>query len=282
MEANPSRSRSWEDFSFFVRSAESMMPARTRENKFIATMKPLEEPLGQESASADALALHLQGRNFSALLHEIINPVFAVKTALRVLQSKQAELAPESLARFLGSSIEELGKVEDLLRNLKASTLTGHLVLQDVSLSSLLDHLAALVHEAFLREGVTLAIALDSAVRVCRADPRALHQVLVNVLNNAFDACRGRPAPKISVQASRREDGRILIRVSDNGCGMSEEQLGKLFQPFQTTKQSGTGLGLSIGRELLARMSGTIAIESALRRGTVVDITLLETAIERT
>ena len=64
--------------------------------------------------------------------------------------------------------------------------------------------------------------------------------------------------------------------------GMSAEQFGKLFQPFQTTKPNGTGLGLSIGRELLARMSATIAIDSAPHRGTVVDITLLEAQVERT
>ncbi len=286
MEANPSSSRTREGFPLFVRPAESMNPAPGRGGqakgpyhypapgavRFTQTMSPAR-PEPEASPPAQ--------RALPALLHEIINPVLAVKTALRVLQSKKGDLAPDLFDRLLGSSIEELGKIEDLLRNLKAYSCSSQLCLQDVSLASLLDHLTTLVREAFSHDGVTLSIALCSSVLACRADPRALHQVLLNVLNNAFDACRGSPAPQISVSVSRREDRRILIRVRDNGCGMSAEQQARLFQPFQTTKPHGTGLGLCIGRELIQRMNGTIEVKSAPHAGSAVDITLPEASVER-
>jgi C4-dicarboxylate-specific signal transduction histidine kinase len=108
-----------------------------------------------------------------------------------------------------------------------------------------------------------------------RADPQALQQVLLNVLNNASEAVNGRRDPKITVEVSRA-GGMIRFHVADNGCGIAEDRMKNLFKPFYTTKEHGTGLGLVIVKKMLARMNGTIYIESRKDEGTSVDIELAE------
>jgi two-component system sporulation sensor kinase A len=85
--------------------------------------------------------------------------------------------------------------------------------------------------------------------------------------------------PEVRLSASAA-DGLALIRVQDNGSGMTQEQRSRLFKPFHTTKERGTGLGLVISRKLVARMSGTIAVESEEGVGTTVTIALPESRAE--
>ena len=84
-----------------------------------------------------------------------------------------------------------------------------------------------------------------------------------------------RDHPMIAVSVSR-SDGIVRIEVEDNGCGIPEDKVKDLFKPFYTTKASGTGLGLVIVKKMIARMNGTIAIESRRDMGTVVTISLPE------
>jgi C4-dicarboxylate-specific signal transduction histidine kinase len=96
---------------------------------------------------------------------------------------------------------------------------------------------------------------------------------LLNLVINASDALEGREHRKIAL-AVFEEENRIVIRVEDNGCGMSEEQVKNLFRPFHTTKAQGTGLGLVIVKKLLAAIKGAIKVSSLRNIGTTVDITI--------
>jgi signal transduction histidine kinase len=105
------------------------------------------------------------------------------------------------------------------------------------------------------------------------ADPRALQQVLVNLVANALDALEGRPTPRIEITA--REGGPyVQIEVQDNGSGIPLGARQAVFQPFYTTKPGGTGLGLCIVKKLLASMNGTVEISSEVGLGTRIDLSL--------
>jgi signal transduction histidine kinase len=107
------------------------------------------------------------------------------------------------------------------------------------------------------------------------ADPRALQQVLLNLITNAIDAVRERDHPKVVIRISVT-DGIVRIAVEDNGCGIPADKLKDMFKPFYTTKPTGTGLGLVIVKKMIIRMNGTIEIESSKDVGTVVTISLPE------
>ena len=102
--------------------------------------------------------------------------------------------------------------------------------------------------------------------------PALLEQLLNGVVANAVQAMP--EGGTINVTAKPASPTTVLVEVVDTGCGMTEEQLQRAFQPFVTSKQSGLGLGLALARRILARHGGSIAIASALGHGTTVSISL--------
>jgi len=94
------------------------------------------------------------------------------------------------------------------------------------------------------------------------ADPDLLEQVLINLLLNAADAVRGRENARVELSAYIDERGRPVIQVRDNGVGISQENLDKVFVPFFSTKEGGSGIGLSLSRQVMQLHNGTISVSS--------------------
>lgn len=113
----------------------------------------------------------------------------------------------------------------------------------------------------------------DLDIASVRIDPRAMNQVLLNIVANAADALDNRLDGEICISAMLR-DQLVWLTVSDNGCGISPKQKKHLFQPFNSNKPSGNGLGLVITRKLLTLMDCSIDIESRIGKGTRVTISL--------
>ena len=105
-------------------------------------------------------------------------------------------------------------------------------------------------------------------------DPRAFQQVLLNLIANAADSLIEISQKNISLAMLTEENGQINIIISDNGCGISDDEQINLFKPFFTTKPQGTGLGLVIVKKMLAKMNCSIHINSKNSRGTKVLIVI--------
>ena len=102
-------------------------------------------------------------------------------------------------------------------------------------------------------------------------DKTKLQEVFLNLLKNAFDAAS--PDKSIYLEASQEGDT-VTVRIHDTGCGISEEQLPTIFDPFVTYKKQGTGLGLAICEQIIKAHHGTIAVDSTINVGTCFTITL--------
>jgi len=161
------------------------------------------------------------------------------------------------------------------LRSLKGFNMYETLERQDVQIPSFIEKFLSLVKEDFQKKGIAIDTSVDPEAKRAYADPRALQQVLLNILTNASDAMNGKKDPKVMISVSWT-GGMIRIRVEDNGCGIPEKKLKDLFRPFYTTKTHGTGLGLVIVKKMLTKMNGTIEITSRKDGGTRVDIFIPE------
>ena len=105
------------------------------------------------------------------------------------------------------------------------------------------------------------------------ADNFHIKQILLNILNNAIHSIESRGVIDIIIKRIEKDDGHddlVEVQIQDNGCGIDEKNLNKLFTPFFTTRKKGTGLGLSIVYELVKINKGTIKINSVLNEGTQV------------
>lgn len=230
-----------------------------------------------EKARLESIAEAVETTNnigyvFSAVRHELGNPINSLKAALSLLRASVDSCSREMLADYLDRMAAELGRVENLLRSLKTFSLYERPEIRPVELGALLLEFARLAGDETRRRGISLSV--DVAGEVWAAgDPRALQQVLLNIFANAADAVAERDRRDVRLSASAA-DQLATLRVEDSGHGMNAEELQRAFKPFHTTKQNGTGLGLVISRKMLVRMGGTIGIESTEGVGTVVSIAL--------
>ena len=94
-----------------------------------------------------------------------------------------------------------------------------------------------------------------------QADSQLLDQVLLNLVRNAIDAMQGTESPLLELGA-RLDYGRVVIKVTDNGCGIADESIEQIFVPFFTTKRDGSGIGLSLSRQIMTAHGGDIVVNS--------------------
>ena len=103
------------------------------------------------------------------------------------------------------------------------------------------------------------------------ADSQKIQQAIINIMLNAIESVENTGVVVVSV---KEEEGCIVIRVSDNGCGIPEEKVSRIFDPFFTTKETGVGLGLVISYQIIKEHDGDISVKSSPGKGTVFQIKL--------
>jgi signal transduction histidine kinase len=140
----------------------------------------------------------------------------------------------------------------------------------DVNMTTFMDNFLRLISDDFAKKGIRIETDIRGTLWAYM-DPRALQQVLLNVMTNASDAFKGRENATITIRSAKLGD-MINITVEDNGCGMTEQQQEDLFKPFYTTKSKGTGLGLVIAKKMMTKMKGFIEVVSEKDKGTIVDL----------
>lgn len=213
------------------------------------------------------------GMIFSGIRHELGNPVNSIKTALSVLRRQHRSFGPDKTDNYLSLIMDEVSRVEFLLSSLRSYTAFERARLQAVDIASFLRDFDRLVRADLESHAIILDIDSGLDLAKVRIDPRALNQVLLNLVRNSCEAMVDVPDRRVSVAAtSAGADVRLVVR--DSGCGMSQAQLDRLFLPFHTTKEKGTGLGLVIAQKLVTEMGGHLHVKSQARVGTVVTVEL--------
>ena len=243
---------------------------RDRENKpqyFLSMVEDITDKVRLESIAGTIESMNNMGYIFSGLRHEIGNPVNALKMTLNVLKSRLGNIPPESVAEYVERAIGEVSRIESILWTLKSFNMYESMDIKPVHMRSFISDFISMVRLDAEQKGIAISADVMPGAEYALADPRALQQVLMNLITNSMDALAGRKAPLISITVSRSGTG-TEITVADNGAGMDEKQLSELFRPFRTSKAKGTGLGLVISRKMLAGMNGTIDIQSRKGEGT--------------
>lgn len=213
------------------------------------------------------------GYIFSGIRHEIGNPLNSVKMALSVLSMNLEGYPRSTIREFVDRALSEISRVEYLLKALKNFSMFETPDVEPVQITAFMETFKTLVEKDFGNKGIRIRLRMPADEITVMTDPRAFHQVMLNLITNAADALAESEAPRIDIETSR-DNGFVSVTVRDNGSGMTEAELQNAFKPFYTSKVSGTGLGLVIVKKMLSTMGSTIRIDSTLDRGTVVTMTL--------
>jgi len=207
------------------------------------------------------------------LAHEIKNPLTPIQLSAERLQHKLASKLPEQeadiLKRATGTIVNHVaalkGMVDDFTQYAHASRMNA----RAISLNELVREVLVLYESM----GVAIESRLADDLPLIYADPAMLRQVLHNLFQNALDALTGVESPRILVSTSQGTGG-VLLTVRDNGSGIAEGVMGRIFEPYVTTKPKGTGLGLAIVKKIVDEHHGRILVENVKPHGATVSIVL--------
>jgi len=143
--------------------------------------------------------------------------------------------------------------------------------LRPVASAEVINKALSICHTQIRKTVKTFDVELDPGLQPMTTDPEAIEQVLINLLINAAQAA-DKEDSVIRLRVSRGDSwkNRLVMEVTDNGCGMDERTASRIFDPFFTTKEEGcgTGLGLYISKNLVESAGGSISLESESGRGT--------------
>jgi signal transduction histidine kinase len=120
----------------------------------------------------------------------------------------------------------------------------------------------------FTQKNIEAAILLKEPLLSAELDVDLIEQVLINLILNAIDAVKNKPDPKIVMSAYTDSDNRLVIKLADNGSGMPDDVLDKIFVPFFSTKKNGSGIGLSLCKQIMRVHKGNITVQSKENEGT--------------
>ncbi|MEW6666239.1 MAG: ATP-binding protein [Thermodesulfobacteriota bacterium] len=243
--------------------------------------------LGQQLVRATRLAE--LGQMAAGFAHEINNPLQIMKSDYALIKTifsdlkKGGELKESEDLKDLEATLDQLKlQIERCARITQTILKFGRQsepVAKDVDLAAFIPEVTSMIAKKASVQGISLKEEISERTPPLRIDPSQLQQVLLNLLNNAIDAItelHGCEGGSLSIQAGPDKDGRVKISVTDNGAGISPENLKKVFTPFFTTKPAGqgTGLGLSVCYGIIDGVGGTMEVASEKAQGTTFTIRL--------
>lgn len=232
--------------------------------------------ISREKASTEEMLEH--ERTSSILLlagsvaHELGNPLNSLNIHLQLISRRLAKLKATKDTEALSNSIsvcrEEVGRLDGIISNFLDAIRPRPPDLVEMQLIEVLDEVLSFQQRELADRGI-LVEAEASELPAVMADRNQVKQVYFNVIKNAVEAMQ--PGGRLRIRA-RSDDDNVYLMFGDNGTGIRQEDLVRLFQPYHTTKPGGTGLGLMIIRRIMREHGGQVGIESKEGVGTLVTL----------
>jgi PAS domain S-box-containing protein len=214
--------------------------------------------------------LSIVGELAAGVAHEIRNPLTTIKGFIQLYKKDNSSIEYNDLL------LSELERIETITSELLSLGKPQAVQLKRANLPELIENtLDLLAPQAMMNDiQFKLFVEDDDIELIC--EKNQLKQVFLNILKNAIEAMP--EGGDIEIRLEKASAGKCVISIQDQGCGIPEELLPRLGEPFYTLKEKGTGLGLMICNKIIKQHQGTITYQSKLKQGTLVQITLPHTA----
>ncbi len=207
------------------------------------------------------------GRVAAGVAHEIRNPLGTLRGFAQYFATRATD---EASREYAGLMIGEVDRLNQTVSALLQFARPREPSLQPVVLRQLLDRARLLLDADLNAAGVGCDIECPEGIRLL-ADPDLLLQVLINCVKNSIAASREGDTVLLRGTAS---GGNVTIAIHDHGCGMTEEERKRMFDPFYTTRPDGTGLGLAVSHQIVEQHGGRFEVRTQVGKGTVIMIVL--------
>jgi two-component system sporulation sensor kinase B len=221
-----------------------------------------------QESSHQAEKLNLLSELAASIAHEVRNPLTVVRGFIQILRNKLDEKERE----YIDISIKELDRAESIITDYLNFAKPHIDVYEEIDVSSVLDELLIIMTPYANMQEVELNKQVEKTLTV-KGDVVMFKQVILNLIKNAIESIKDKEQGSVFVNANY-DKGFINITITDNGIGMSSEELKRLGKPFYTTKTKGTGLGMMVTFRLVESLNGSLDIKSTVDMGTEVSFKL--------
>ncbi len=204
------------------------------------------------------------GQLSAAVAHEIRNPLTSVKG---FIQLKEESIGKE-IKDLLFSEIEQIERVVNEFLSFAKPQVPNY---KQVDISMVVQQTLTIIEKQAIYKQIQLQTHLEKNLPAVFCDEQKIKQVLFNVIKNAMESMENKG--KLFVQTQIR-DAYVVIKVKDEGCGITKEKLSRLGEPFYSNKEKGTGLGLMVCFKIIEEHKGRIEVDSEVEKGTTVTIHL--------
>lgn len=199
----------------------------------------------------------------SKFSHEVRNPVTLINSFLQLMVQDHPEIATYN---YYDKIEENMTILRSLLDELTDYNHANSLCEEEINLYLFLVRFIDSAKELLSKDHIDIELQKESAIPRIKLDPVKLSQLFYNLIRNAAEAIlpnEGRITINLFCDGNQ-----IDVKISDNGCGISQDQMDSIFHPFVTYKKDGTGLGLAICDEIMKAHKGSISVFSVPGEGT--------------
>ncbi|UCE08081.1 MAG: PAS domain-containing protein, partial [bacterium] len=237
-----------------------------------AVIKDLTEKRILEETLRRKEELTAMGQLASGIAHEVRNPLNAIGM---ISQRLEKEFDPkkdaEEYHELTKTVVTEVRRINEIIQQFLRFARPAKLDLNEINLTSLIESIITLVKAQAQKKEISILKKLNPLPDLL-IDQNQMKQALLNLMQNSIEAIEKKG--QIRVRSEAINDNEILIEIEDNGVGMNQETLSKIFNLYFTTKPSGTGLGLSLVHQIISQHNGRIELESEVGKGTKFSIYL--------
>jgi len=243
-----------------------------KDNSFVGTllmMQDLSQVKRLEKDLRRSERLAALGKMAAGVAHELRNPLSSIKGLALVLQSKfSGDNQDRQTADILVQEVERLNRsISELLDFARPQQLQK----VEVDLHTILNKGVSLLSIDSEAAGVKIVTDFPSSLPPVYADEDKLNQVFLNLFLNAIQAMES--GGTLTVRTSKIDQS-VFVTVTDTGCGIEKENMGRIFDPYFTTKPEGTGLGMAMSAKIIEEHGGVITVESEVEQGSSVTVEL--------
>ncbi|PGY12948.1 ATP-binding protein [Bacillus sp. AFS031507] len=210
--------------------------------------------------------LAIVGELAAGVAHEIRNPLTTIKGFVQLYKKEHNS---EEYCDLLLSEMERIEMITSELLSLGKPQATH---LNRMNIRELIENTLDLLSLQGIMNDIQFILSVEESPIFITCEKNQLKQVFLNVIKNAIEAMNN--SGKIHINIRKSADGKCIISFQDQGCGIPEELLPRLGEPFYTLKEKGTGLGLMICHKIIKQHKGSITYQSIVNEGTLIEISI--------
>lgn len=251
---------------YYEGSLQDITERKNAEQNLLEAKKKAEQAL-IELNEYQSIMIHKErlaalGELSAGIAHEINNPLSIVSGYVQMLlMDDNVDIRIKENAKIIEQQVERASVIVDKLLQFSKGAKSE---ITKVDVNQIVENILVLLKHQFKLFNITVVKQLDLKLDPIHADPSQLQHVFHNIISNSVDAM---PKGGTLTVSTRVKDSYVEVKFADTGCGIPKKNLGKLFDPFFSTKEAGTGLGLSLSFGIVEAHKGQIVVKSHINKG---------------